>query len=282
VSGLANLLPYRAALMLGWVFAWLSYHLSSTPRERVTRRLIQVFGDELSEHERRRTGWTAWRNLFFNYVEALRTPSISLEWVKKVVDCDAVNVVLEHLKSGRGLIVAIPHVGNWELAGVAVPLFGVDVATIARRQKNPLTDAYLMRMRELTGLKVFYTESKAFSGFVRRLKEGKVVGILPDLRAKARAVTVKFLGVETQVAAGMGLFAHEAGVPIMVGISIRDRWDHHKWMVLDPVRPDPSADRDADIQRMTQEVMDQVADVVRKHPEQYFWFNKRWVLGEER
>jgi len=281
ISGLANLLPYRAALGLGWTFAWLSWHLSRTPRERVTRRLKQVFGDELSDDKRREIGWVAWRNLFFNGVEILRIPSVTLKWIKKVIDYQIVEDVRDYGKRGEGLILAIPHVGNWDLAGVAVPLLGVDLATIARRQKNPLTDAYLMRMREFTGLKVWYTESKGFAGFLRRLKEGKVVAILPDLRAKARAVSVNFLGVETKVAAGMALFAHEANVPILTVYTIRIGWGRHRWVKMDPIYPDPALDRDEDIQRMTQAVMDNVTSIVREHPEQYFWFNKRWVLGKE-
>jgi lauroyl/myristoyl acyltransferase len=41
---------------------------------------------------------------------------------------------------------------------------------------------------------------------------------------------------------------------------------------------DPTADRDADLLRMTRTVMEHVDAAIRQTPEQWFWYNKRWVL----
>lgn len=281
LSGVVNALPYRAALALGWCVAALAFALSSKIRTRGMRRLRQVFGGTRSAADLRRIAWTSWRNLVFNAVESLRTPSLTVEWLRKVVQDDGLDRIRDHLKTGKGIVLGIPHMGNWELAAVGVPLFGVPMTGIVRRQKNPLTDAYLERMRKYTGLEVLMADAKSFAGCIKRLREGRVVAILPDLRAKARAVHVRFLGVETDVPAGMALFAREAGVPIVPGCAFRVGWARHRWAVFDPIRPDPAADRDADIARMTQAVMDVLTGIIRENPEQYFWYNKRWVLGEE-
>ena len=50
---------------------------------------------------------------------------------------------------------------------------------------------------------------------------------------------------------------------------------------MPPIWPDYSLDKDADIKRMTQYVMDHFDKVIRQYPEHYFWFNNRWLLGEE-
>ena len=281
MSGLARLLPYRAALAMGWGIAALSFGLSSKLRTRAGRRLRQVFGATRDDKALRRIAWISWRNLVFNAVESLRTPSLTAEWVRRVIVCDGLQKVQDHLKTGKGLLLAIPHTGNWELAGVSIPLLGVPVAVIVRRQKNLLADEYLNRMRRHTGLEVVPADSKSFAGCVRRLREGCVIAILPDLRAKARSVRVRFLGIETDVPAGMAVFAREAGVPIMPGCALRQGWARHRWVAFDPIWPDPAADQDADVQRMTQAVMDVLTGIIRENPEQYFWYNKRWVLGAE-
>ena len=281
MSGLARLLPYRAALALGWGLAALSFGLSSKLRNRARRRLKQVFGTTCDDKGLRRIAWISWRNLVFNAIEALRIPSLTAGWVRKVVIQNDIPKILDVLKENRGVVLAIPHMGNWELAGVGGQLLGLSITTIARRQKNPLTDAYLNRMRAHTGMVTLLTDSKALTGIIRALREGRVVAILPDLRAKTRSVRVRFLGVETDLPTGMALFAREAGAPIVPSYAMREGWARHRWVVHEPIRPDPSLDRDADIQRMTQAVMDVLDAEIRAHPEQYFWYNKRWVLGEE-
>jgi len=59
---------------------------------------------------------------------------------------------------------------------------------------------------------------------------------------------------------------------------LRSGWTRHKWHLLEPVYPDPSLEKRADWYRMTQEIMTRFSNLVRRHPEQYFWYNKRWVL----
>lgn len=279
---LANIVPHRVALFVGWVIAVIGFALLRGQMRRIRARLRQVFGQERTDREIRRIAWRAWRNLCFNGVEAMRTPSVTLDWVKRVTDHQAIQAVFDNMKDGRGVILTVPHMGNWELAGVAAQLFGAKIMIIVRKQKNPLTNAYLNRMREYTGVEAFLRESKAFSGIVHGLREGKVLAILPDLRAKADFVPCKFLGRDgVQIPAGMALFAREAGVPIIPAYVTRDGWAHHRWTGHAPIWPDPSLSREEDFKRMTQYVIDVFDRAIREHPDQYFWFNQRWVLGEE-
>ena len=277
----ANAVPHRVALFSGWIIAVAGFVFPGGRRRKVVARIRQVFGKERSGREIRRIAWLAWRNLCFNAVEAMRTPSVTLDWIKKVTDYKAIQVLFDNMKDGKGVILAVPHMGNWELAGVAAQLFGAKIMIIVRRQKNPLTNAYLSRMRGYTGVEAFLRESKAFSGIVHGLKEGKVLAILPDLRAKADFVPCHFLGTTVQIPAGMALFAREAGVPIIPAYVVREGWGRHRWEAFAPIGSDPSLSREEDFRRMTQYVIDVFDRAIREHPDQYFWFNQRWVLGEE-
>jgi lauroyl/myristoyl acyltransferase len=55
-------------------------------------------------------------------------------------------------------------------------------------------------------------------------------------------------------------------------------WARHAWLAFDAVYPDPSRPKEEDWLRMTREVMAHFDRAVREAPDQYFWFNKRWVL----
>jgi Kdo2-lipid IVA lauroyltransferase/acyltransferase len=179
-------------------------------------------------------------------------------------------------------VLAVPHMGNWELAGVAAQLFGAQLMIIARRQTNPLTNDYITRVRDSAGIETFLRESTSLAGIARGLRNGKVLAILPDLRAKADYIPCRFLGQEdVRIPAGMALFAREANVPIIPAYVVRVGWARHRWASFPPIQPDPSLDRDADFRRMTQYVIGCFDQAIREHPEDFFWFNGRWVLGEE-
>ncbi len=282
IAGLVGVLPYRVALAFGWGIARLVFAGSGSRRERTARRIRQVLGPERSEREVRDILWVAWRNLVFNAIETMRIPRVTLAWVKAhVLDYSEVEKLLALSKGGRGVVLAVPHMGNWELAGISAQLFGAHLTTIFRRQKNPLTDAYINRMREYTGVRGLETKYGAFHGIIRQLKEGMTLVILPDIRAKKEALRVNFLGAVADLPEGMALFAREAGVPILPAYVTRVGWARHRWTILDPVWPDPSLEKDADWRRMTQQVMDHFDRAIRANPDQYFWFNKRWVLGDD-
>lgn len=281
VAGLISILPYRVALGLVWCLAMISRLFIGKLVRRTRTRLRQVFGSLFSERELSGIAWRAWRNLCFNGVEAMRVQSMTPDWVRKVVSDQGSKPVRDRVKVGKGVVVAVCHMGNWEMAGVAACLMGVPMMTIARRQKNPLTDRFLDRIRESTGLEVIYYGSKKLTEIVPALKKGKVLAILPDLRAKTDSVRVEFLGTDTDLPTGMARFAREAGVPIIPQLVLREGWSHHVWKAFEPIAPDPTLDEKQDWQRMTQYVMDCFTHAIREHPDQYFWFNKRWVLGEE-
>lgn len=274
-------LPPRAALALGWVVARLIFTFARRRMRRFERRLQQVFGERFTPRERRRVLWLAWRNLAFHAVETMRTPRVTLDWIKRVTDYRAIQVLLDHLRDGRGVVLAVPHMGNWELAGVAAQLFGVRLMIITRRQRNPLTNDWLNRVRRSAGIEVYSRERHSFAGLAKGLQQGKVLAILPDLRAKGHFVSVPFLGATAQIPAGMAVLAREAGVPVLPAYVVREGWARHRWVVLEPIRPDPSLDLQTDVRRMTEHVLRLFEQAIREHPEQYFWFNSRWILGEE-
>ena len=281
VSGWIAILPYRVALGMVWILAMISRLFIGKVMRRTRARLRQVFGLRFSERELSGIAWRAWRNLCFNAVEAMRVQSMTVDWVRSVVTDEGSQPVWDRVKAGKGTVVAVCHMGNWELAGVAACLLGMPMMTIARRQKNPLTDRLMDRVRESTGLEVIYAGSKKLAEIVPALQKGKVLAILPDLRAKTDSVRVKFLGVPTDLPTGMARFAREAGVPILPQLVLRKGWSRHFWKAFEPIYPDPALDEKQDWQRMTQYVMDCFSQAIHEYPDQYFWFNKRWVLGDE-
>ena len=274
-------LPYRVVLGLAWGIMSVAWTLNHKLRARTQRRLRQALGTEKTDRELARIARRAFRNLVFTAVEGLRLPGIGRKWVERNLGAGPVTEIRAQLAPGQGFIVAVPHLGNWELAGIALHTQGIELMTLVRRQKNPLMDAWINRLRRSTGVEAIDNKTRAVGEVVQKLRAGKVLALLPDVRAKVGGVPARYLGATTEVPAGAARFAREAGVPIFTGEVVRHGWTRIRWRGTGRIDSDPSLDEATDRQRIMQAIMDRFTDSVRAHPDSYFWFNKRWVLGAE-
>lgn len=279
IAWLVNVLPYRLALMVGWKWAWLAFYVLRFRRAETDRRIQEVFGDRFSPQERRRIAWLSLRNVMFTAVDIMRTPFISQERLDRISDYgQAIECLMEHHKTGRGGVFALPHMGAWELPGRAMTLRGIPFFSVAGKQRNPLFDHYLNTTREKSGMPILMRGASTLKDIIRRLKAGQMLAILPDVRMRTEAVRVRFLGKEANIGGGMAMFARHADVPIFPVIVTRVGWTKHVAKIYAPVWSDPALDKAADIAQMSQRVMDIASEAIMARPEQWFWYNKRWVL----
>jgi len=280
VSGLVNILPYRAALAMGWGVAWLAFLLIRSRRKEAERRIREVFGEtHFTASEVRNIAWRSLRNLMFTAVDIMRTPAHTLETLDRISDYqDCMRMIMAHHATGRGAIFAVPHMGAWELPSRAIVLRGIPFFSVAGKQRNPLFDKYLNSTRERSGMPILIRGASALRVIISRLKKGEMMAILPDVRMRTEAVKVRFLGKEANIGAGMALFARHAGVPIIPAVMTRVGWARHVAKVYPPIEADPARDKQEDVKRMTQAVMDIVSEAILADPGQWFWYNRRWVL----
>jgi Kdo2-lipid IVA lauroyltransferase/acyltransferase len=279
LSGLLNHVPYRAALLFGWILARVAFHVIRFRRREAERRIREVFAGRLTPREVRRVAWDSLRNLFFTAVEIMRGPSMTLKWFQATTSYEAAAEVLRReFALGHGAIAACPHMGSWELAGAGAVLLGIPVFTIAGKQRNPLFDAYLLETRTRMGFDMSERGSGTMRTVIRNLRDGKFFAMLPDVRMPTPALRVKFLGREANIGTGMALFARHADAPICPIVNTRRGWARHVVRAYPPIRPDPEADKDADVQRMTQAVFDVFSEAILAEPGQWFWYNKRWIF----
>jgi KDO2-lipid IV(A) lauroyltransferase len=282
MAGLIRILPLRAALGLGWIAAAVSHYIGRVNVERTHKRIHEVFGDRYSEKEIRKIAWISWRNLCFNAIDALRFSMLTPEEVRKQpIGSLEPNFKACLKKHEAGFIIATPHMGNWEIAGVAADLVGIPLFAIARKLKNPLMDDYINNMRSTFNLEILLSGTKIWKSVAERLTMGKVLAILPDINSRAKGVTVDFLNGKATIAPGAARFAQLAECPIYPVVARRIGWTKHDAVLLAPIYPDPALDKAPDQQRMMQELMTALSEEICKTPEQYFWYNKRWVLNAE-
>jgi lauroyl/myristoyl acyltransferase len=110
------------------------------------------------------------------------------------------------------------------------------------------------------------------------LKTGKTLAILLDVRARNRAMSLNFLGKTAEIAAGGAYLAWLSGAVILPYRVTRTGWTRHEVVVLDEIMMDRGRTREEEIRRVTQQALEVLGSQALGMPEQYFWYNKRWVL----
>ncbi len=275
---LVNAVPYALACAAARMLAWTLFRVFGFRRRPTLARIRGCF-PEMTAAEASRVAAFSLANVLQNAVEMIRAPRLDRAWIEAHVrDLDEYARRLRELvEEGRGVVIMVPHAGNWYMAAWAMAVCGLPLFAIAARQRNPLVNAWMNR--QYGTIEVLERGSAAtLRDILARLKGGRAFAILPDLRVPAPDVEVPFLNGTANVSHAGALFAVQTGSPIVVAMMRRVR-GRHEFDHLATLRPDPLAkDRREEARRLTREALALIDGAIRKTPEQWFWFNKRWLL----
>ncbi len=274
-----HILPEWAAVGLGMGLARVARLCMRSRVREAERRVREVLGASRSDKDVRQIVATSLQTLVLNGIEMMRMRRMNENWCRDhILNPEVIQPLQEHLQSGRGAILAACHMGHWHLAAVAMNYFDVSTFFLIAHQRNPLTNRFMNQMLAAGGGEGICRDTGSMRTIIRNLRNGKVLAITPDVRSKTPAVAVDFLGGTANIPEGMALFARQTNSPIFPCSTVRESLTTHRWTLHPPIYPDSTMEKSADIQRMTQAVMQVVDTDIRAHPEQYFWFNKRWIL----
>ena len=272
-----NAIPYALAMKLARGVGWIGFHVLRINRTRTLKRICGVF-PEKSPQECRAIALRSLQNILQTGVEMMRAPRLDRKWMDRyVVDGPKYKDLLQGLvDEGNGVVIMVPHSGNWYMAAWAMAKYGLPLFAIAARQRNPKLNAWMER--QYGDIEVLDRDNRStLLQIHQRLKDGRAFAILPDLRVRNPDVEVDFLGGRANVSHAGAAFAVSCGCPIVVAVMTREN-GKHVFHYLKTLRPDPSADKKEEARRLTRETLKLLSDEVMKHPGDWYWYNKRWIL----
>jgi Kdo2-lipid IVA lauroyltransferase/acyltransferase len=188
------------------------------------------------------------------------------------------HVVEEARAGGKGLIVVIGHLGNWELCGLAVVLAGIPIHSLARPIDNPWVDRWLHRYRTQTGQEII-PKYHAIGSMIRVLQKNEVLIVQIDQDARHSGVYVNFFGRPASTHRSPAVLALKYGTPIVVANIYREGGFHY-CVLSDPIHPEAFKAAADPIKALTQAYSEKFEECVRAHPDQWFWVHDRWKTAE--
>jgi len=246
-------------------------------REMIERHLLRV-NPALHGRALRRAAQEAFDSYSRYWLESFRLPHLPAEVVDKGFTRDGYEHVVDALKQGNGVILALPHLGGWEWAGRWMTDQGHRLTVVVEDLENRELFEWFKRLRSNLGMTVVPVGPEAATASARALKNNEVLCLLCDRDIQGVGIEVDFFGETTTLPGGPAMLSLRTGAPILpTGVYFESRYNGHHAIVRPPVPAQRSeAGLRDDVRRVTQALASELEVLIRRAPEQWHLFQPNW------
>ncbi|HXL78982.1 MAG TPA: hypothetical protein VN985_10115 [Candidatus Eisenbacteria bacterium] len=254
--------------------AW--YWLSPGQRRAALDNYAAALGRHPTDPEVARVARRAFQNYGRMLMDFLLIGSLSPEELVKRTSMDGREHLDAALARGRGVIMAVPHMGSWDMAGAYGGAIGYPIAAVTEKFPGSLNDAVL-RTRQRFGMNVIMLGRSAIRAITKALGANHVVALLCDLE-QGPGVDVRFFGRHAIVPGGPAALALKTGAALMPACqySVAPGRNH---IHLEPALAVSKGDTK---ERLMQRVIERFEDFIEQRPDQWYAFRPMFrALGSE-
>lgn len=271
-------LPEPAAAALGRKIADVAWKRRGKSVLRLESNLARVVPDAGPERLRA-LSQAGMRSYMRYWMESFRLPAMDPRRFGTDVSIKDDHILREALASGRGVIVALPHLANWDLAGAWVTgHVGVPFTTVAERLRPESLYDRFVAYRESLGMEVLpHSGGAAFGTLARRLRAGGLICLVADRDLSSSGVEVDFFGATARMPAGPALLAQQTGAALLPVTLYYGDAPRMYGRIHPEVAVPASGTRAEKTAAMTQVVADAFASGIAEHPEDWHMLQRLWL-----
>jgi KDO2-lipid IV(A) lauroyltransferase len=269
-------LTYGAALAVGAPLA-----IAMRSKRIMVEHHLRRMNPKLSGFALRQATQEAFQSYARYYLETFRLSTLS----KKQIDDGFKIEGFEHIKlavtHGKGVILALPHLGGWEWSGRWLVDQGYGLTAVVEKLVNDDLFEWFLEMRSRVGFDIIPLDDNAGLKVNEALRENRIVSLLCDrdiVRDGSRSgIEVQFFGETTTVPAGPAFFALRTGAALIpLATFFTSRVDGHFTVVRPPIPVVRQGSLRDDIARITQLLTTEIEQLIRRAPEQWHLFQPNW------
>lgn len=276
LSGLFGLLPARAVRGVG---RGIGYSLSFIARKRMRllrRHMRRVMGPGQTDDQITAAG----REMFASYgrywAEVFWFRPRHKERITRRARTVGLDAVYAARKEGRGVILAAPHMGNWEVAGAVAEALDLRVLSVAEDLPNRRITDWFIKTRAAFGIDIIiHGRGSTMAALLSVLKKEGVVALVADRDVSGRGVTVEFFGEMTTMPGGPCSLVELTGAALF---PVGAYFDGSGYLFeIHPELPFPQADERSERIRVgTQALAREFESIIRAKPADWHLFQPNW------
>jgi KDO2-lipid IV(A) lauroyltransferase len=212
------------------------------------------------------------------WCDTFRIQDWSVERIQRSVTLNNGHLLIDAVQTGKGVVVALPHSGNWDHAGAYFCSIGLPLVTVAERLKPEALFQKFLEYRTSMGFEVLSLDSRSFVTLMKRAREKRLIALVADRDLSRSGVDVEFFGHPSRMPAGPALLAIKTEIPLVVA--------HVSYMPIGihidftEVQIPTEGSESEKISATVQACADLFAKGIAQHPEDWHMLQRIWIDGD--
>ena len=220
----------------------------------------------------------AMRSYMRYWCDTFRLPDWSKERIIKTTSVTNEHLLTDAIAAGTGVIVAVPHAGNWDHAGAYFCAKGIRLVTVAERLKPEKLFLKFLAYRQAMGMEVLPLDGRVLSTLEERLNEGALVALVSDRDLSRSGIEVDFFGGTARMPAGPALLALRTKAPLITAfVSYTESGVHIEFRNV--ILPS-SGDESSKVKEIVQMTAQYFEDGISQSPEDWHMLQRIWIDGD--
>jgi KDO2-lipid IV(A) lauroyltransferase len=212
------------------------------------------------------------------WCDTFRIQDWSVERIQSTVTTNRSDLLLDPMKDGRGVVIALPHSGNWDHAGAYFCSLGVPLVTVAEHLKPEALFIKFLEYRQSMGFEVLALDSRSFVTLIKRANEKRLIALVADRDLSHSGVDVTFFKHPSRMPAGPALLALKTGIPLVVAHVSYTKVGIH--IDFTPIDIPQVGSEDERIKEIVQRCATAFEEGISRHPEDWHMLQRIWTDGD--
>ena len=271
LSRVAEVLPASSVIPVSKFVGRVAARALPKRRHLIEKHLTKVTGSSPSRHLVNAT--------FASYarfwIQSLRLPVVPRAQLDDVYRIEGVEHIESALAAGKGAILALPHVGNWDVAGAWLVNHVTPLTVVVEQVDPPQLFVWFKEFRESLGLNVVVNDADVTKTLLGVLKSNQAIALLSDRDVDGTGADFEFFGEVTKIPRGAALLALRSGAALLPAATYDSGKGHRT--VVGPALPVAREGKlSDDVTRITEDLLREFEKFIRNAPEQWHLFQPHW------
>jgi lauroyl/myristoyl acyltransferase len=273
----AMALPEFAGRRMFDAAALAAFYLAPGARGVVARNLSMVLGREPSSPVVQAATKEAFRSYARYWYDTFHIRAMPREEFHRRCRLEGRHHLEEALERGRGAVLALPHLGNWDVAGAHVAGSGMPVTAVAELLRPERVFRLFLEHRRQLGMRIvpLYDDRKVGEELVRLIGENVLIALVADRDLKGRGVLVEMFGRQRRIPAGPALLSLFTGSPLLPA-SCYDVEEGWVIRIGGPLEIERTGSMRDDVTSLTRLLAAQFERSISAAPTQWHMFQPAW------
>ncbi|MEV0148989.1 MULTISPECIES: phosphatidylinositol mannoside acyltransferase [unclassified Nonomuraea] len=246
---------------------------------RLESNLARVTGLAAGSPELRELSRAGMRSYFRYFEEIFRLPSMPVEEVVRRTHVTGGEHIFDTVAAGRGVVLALPHMGNWDQAGAWLVGVGHPFATVAERLRPESLFRRYVAFREGLGMEVLPLtggDGHNFATLAIRVRRGGIVCLPAERDLTRSGVEVEFFGAHTKMPAGPPLLSVQTGAALLPA-TVYFHGDDWGIDIHEEIPVPAEGTRQEKVAAMAQSLAHVFEKGITAHPEDWHMLQRLWL-----